>query len=135
MKENTTPFLLNLNSSDLNEPSITNDEFLDSLGSIGVWLRVLSAYDSLQRYTSSDSTVVQRLAALSNIYLQLGVQLEDQAVSLIAFSVWSKKRNLVLADLFSRIFVKHSTTPTSGPTISVVQDKLMTGNSNHVHVD
>ncbi len=41
-----TPFLLNLDASGIDEPSITNDEFLDSLDEIGVWLRVLSAYDS-----------------------------------------------------------------------------------------
>lgn len=100
MARNTTQFLLNLNPSLMDEPSISNGEFLDSLEAIGVWLRVLSAYESLERYSSPGSTSAQRLAALSNIYLQFGAQLEDQAVSLVAFSVWCQNRHLVLADLF-----------------------------------
>ena len=115
MTGNTTPFLLNLSEFGVHEPDISNDEFLDSLGEIGVWLRVLAAYDSLNRYSSPDSTLTQRMAALSNIYLQLGAQLEDQAVSLIVFSVWSKNRDLVLADLFpgpsSRTLASPQTVP------------------------
>lgn len=106
MAANTTPFLFNLNYSEVDEPSVSNDEFLQSLDTIGVWLRVFAAYDSLQRYSSPDSSSAQRLAALSNIYLQLGAQLEDQAVSLIAFSIWSRNRDLVLADLFAKIVLR-----------------------------
>ena len=135
MARNTTPFLLNLSSSDVHEPGISNDEFLDSLDQIGVWLRVLAAHDSLERYASPDSTLVQRLAALSNIYLQLGAQLEDQAVALIAFSVWSKNRDLVLADLFSRIFVTRPRRPAVGPEIVKVHAKLATDSPGAVAVD
>ena len=60
----TTPFLLGLDASGMDELSISNDEFLDSLHEIAIWLRVFSAYDSLQRYASRESTSVQRLAAL-----------------------------------------------------------------------
>ncbi|MCY4129577.1 MAG: hypothetical protein OXG15_10130 [Gammaproteobacteria bacterium] len=108
MAAHTTPFLFSLNPSELDEPSISNEEFLQSLDTIGVWLRVFAAYDSLQRYSSSESSSAQRLAALSNIYLQLGAQLEDQAVSLVAFSIWSKNRDLVLADLFARIVLRRA---------------------------
>ena len=52
MPHNATPFLLNLNPHGIDEPDISNDEFLDSLEVIGVWLRVFSAYESLERYTS-----------------------------------------------------------------------------------
>ena len=135
MARNTTPFLLDLSPSDVHEPGISNDEFLDSLDQIGVWLRVLAAHDSLERYASPDSTLVQRLAALSNIYLQLGAQLEDQAVTLIAFSVWSKNRDLVLADLFSRIFVTRPRKPAAGPEIVKVHAKLATDSPGVVPVD
>ena len=135
MANNTTPFLLNLSSSLVNEPCISNDEFLDSLDRIGVWLRVLAAFDSLERYTSRDSGTMQRLAALSNIYLQLGAQFEDQAVSLIAFSVWSKNRDLPLADLFSRIFVTGSRNSAAGSEIERVHCKLTTTTSTRVPVD
>ena len=135
MARNTTPFLLNLNPSEMDEPGISNDEFLDSLAAIGVWLRVLSAYDSLERYASPDSTSAQRLAALSNIYLQLGAQLEDQAVSLVAFSVWSQNRDLVLADLFSRVFVRRQRATTAESEIKVVHKKLKNDNSTNVPVD
>ncbi|MDE0105525.1 MAG: hypothetical protein OXN89_24370 [Bryobacterales bacterium] len=121
---NSTPFLLNLDPSNVEEPVVCNREFLDSLDTIGVWLRVLAAYESLERYTSPESSSVQRLAALSNIYLQLGAQLEDQAVSLIAFSVWSKNRNLVLADLFSRIFVTRPGMASAGSEVQRVHAKL-----------
>ena len=131
----TTPFLLNLGPSGMDEPCITNDEFLDSLHAIGVWLRVLSAHDSLTRFASRDSTRVQRLAALSNIYLQLGAQLEDEAITLIAFSVWSKNRDLVLADLFSRIFVRLRGTRTTGSQIKIVHEKLTNDRTGSVHVD
>ena len=131
----TTPFLLNLDPSGMDEPNITNDEFLDSLHTVGVWLRVLAAHDSLARYASGDSTSVQRLAALSNIYLQLGAQLEDQAVALIAFSVWSKNRDLVLPNLFSRIFVRHSGKPTICSQIEVTQNRLMNDRSGNVGVN
>ena len=57
---NTTPFLLNLSPSDVHEPGISNDEFPGSLDQIGVWLRVLAAHDSLERYASPGSTLVQR---------------------------------------------------------------------------
>ena len=133
--QDTTPFLLNLDASGMDEPSITNDEFLDSLHEIGVWLRVLAAYDSLERYASRESTNVQRLAALSNIYLQLGAQLEDQAVALIAFSLWSKNRDLVLADIFSRIFVRHRATPTKSSQIQEVHERLMDSRTGRVGVD
>ena len=135
MARNTTPFLLNLNPFQVDEPDISNDEFLDSLAAIGVWLRVLSAYDSLERYASPDSTSAQRLAALSNIYLQLGAQLEDQAVSMVAFSVWSQSRDLVLADLFSRIFIRRQKTATNESGISIVHKKLNSGSSTGVPVD
>ena len=135
MARNTTPFLLNLNPSQMDEPGISNDEFLDSLEAIGVWLRVLSAYDSLERYASPDSTSAQRLAALTNIYLQLGAQLEDQAVSLVAFSVWSQNRHLVLADLFSRIFVRRPKTTTAESEIRLVHRKLKNDSSTGVPVD
>ncbi len=135
MARNTTPFLLNLGPSNVDEPAISNDEFLDSLDTTGVWLRVLAAYDSLDRYTAPDSTLVQRLAALSNIYLQLGAQLEDQAVSLIAFSVWSTNRDLVLADLFSRIFVTRPRNSSAGSEIRKVHTKLATDSPATVPVD
>ena len=135
MIQNTTPFLLNLNPSLMEEPDVSNDEFLDSLDRLGVWLRVLSAYDSLERYTSPDSTSTQRLASLSNIYIQLGAQLEDQAVSLVAFSVWSRCRSLVLADLFSRIFIRRSRTPADGTEIRRVHERLGTDERNPVMVD
>ena len=133
--QNTAPFLLNLCDLGVHEPAISNDEFLDSLDEIGVWLRVLAAHDSLKRYSSPDSTRAQRMAALSNIYLQLGAQLEDQAVSLIAFSVWSKNRDLVLADLFSRTFVTLPQTSTTGSEIAVAHDKLTADRPGRVRVD
>ena len=98
-------------------------------------MRVLTAYDSLQRYASPDSTPAQRLAALSNIYLQLGAQLEDQAVSLIAFSVWSKNRDLVLADLFSRIFVTRPSKSMGDSEIRAVHAKLKADRQARVRVD
>ena len=135
MDRNTAPFLLNLNPSEIDEPDVSNDEFLDSLDTIGVWLRVLSAYDSLERYTSPDSTSAQRLAALSNIYIQLGAQLEDQAVSLVALSVWSQNRDLVLPDLFSRIFIRQQRATKDGSEIQEVHEKLKSGKSTNVSVN
>lgn len=135
MTRNTTPFLLNLNPSNMHEPGISNNEFLDSLEAIGVWLRVISAYDSLRRFSSPDSTSTQRLASLSNIYLQLGAQLEDQAASLIAFSVWSQDRDLILPDLFSRIFIGRQAKTTDGSQIQSVHEKLKSGDSTRVAVD
>ena len=85
MAANTTPFLLHVDPNQMDEPPVSNDEFLDSLDSVGVWLRVLPAYDSLERYASSDRSLAQHLSALANIYLLLGAQFEDQAVTLIAF--------------------------------------------------
>ena len=135
MTSNTTPFLLNLSDFDAHEPDISNDDFLESLDEIGVWLRVLAAYDSLKRYSSPDSTRAQRLAALSNIYLQLGAQLEDQAVSLIVFSVWSKNRDFVLADLFSRTYITRPRKSTNGSEIAAVHNKLAAEGSRRVTVD
>lgn len=135
MAHNTTPFLLNLNPAEVDEPRISNDEFLSSLDTIGVWLRVLPAFDALERYSSPDSTTAQRLAALSNIYIQLGAQLEDQAVSLIAFSVWAKNRDLVLADLFSRIFITRPAVTRPGPAIEAAHVKLLAADSKTVRVD
>lgn len=131
----TTPFLLNLNPSEVDEPDVSNDEFLDSLDTIGVWLRVLAAYESLERYTSPDSSSAQRLAALSNIYLQLGAQLEDQAVALVAFSAWSKNRDLVLADLFSRIFLRRRSKATAASEIQAVHEQLKKDKGSSVPVD
>ena len=119
----------------MREPRVSNNEFLDSLDAIGVWLRVLCAYDSLKCFTSPDSTSTQPLASLSNIYLQLGAQMEDQAVSLIAFSVWSQNRDLVLADLFSRIFLRRQSTSTRESQIALVHDKLKNAESRTVPVD
>ena len=127
MPDNTTPFLLNLNPAYMDEPTVSNDEFLDSLDALGVWLRVLPAYDSLQRYAASDRSPAQRLSAIANIYLLLGAQLEDQAVSLVAFSVWSRDRDLPLADLFSRIFVQRQRTAPAGSYIQATHDRLKDG--------
>ena len=135
MAHNRTPFLLNLNPSAMQEPPITNNEFLDSLDALGVWLRVLSAYDSLERFLSPDSTSTQRLASLSNIYLQLGAQFEDQAVSLIAFSVWSKNRELILPDLFSRTFVRHQSKQARESEIEFVHEALNGDTSKSVPVN
>ena len=135
MTRNTTPFLLNLSDFGVHEPDVSNDEFLDSLDKIGVWLRVLAAYDSLNRYSSPDSSRTQRMAALSNIYLQLGAQLEDQAVSLIVFSVWSKNRDLVLADLFSRTFVTRPRKSMNGSEIAATHVKLADDRPDLVRVD
>ena len=135
MAQNKTPFLLNLNPAEVDEPRISNDEFLDSLDMIGVWLRVLPAFDSLERYSSPESTSAQRLAALSNIYVQLGAQLEDQAVALVAFSAWVKARKLALADLFSRIFMTRGAATKAGSAIEAAQVKLLAGGSETVRVD
>ena len=132
MRRNTTPFLLNLNPAHMDEPTVSNDEFLDSLDALGVWLRVLPAYDSLQRYASSDRSPAQRLSAISNIYLLLGAQLEDQAVSLVAFSVWSRNRDLPLADLFSRIFIQPQRTAPAGSYIHAIHDRLKDGSRTNV---
>ncbi len=134
MAHNTTPFLLNLNSAEVDEPRISNDEFLGSLDTIGVWLRVLPAFDSLERYSSPGSTTAQRLAALSNIYLQLGAQLEDQAISLVAFSVWARNRDLAIADLFSRIFITRPGATKAGPAIETAHVNLL-ADSKTVRVD
>ena len=48
MRRNTTPILLNLNPARVDEPDIANDEFLNSLEAVGVWLRVLAAQESGQ---------------------------------------------------------------------------------------
>lgn len=133
MTRNTTPFLLNLDPSYMDEPRISNDEFLDSLVEIGVWLRVLVAHDSLERYASNETTPAQRMAALSNVYLQLGAQFEDQAVLLVAFSAWSKDRSLVLADLFSRISVRRKPVRVASE-IEEVHDKLGREDSKSVPV-
>lgn len=135
MARNSTPFLLNLDPSNVDEPVVCNREFLDSLDTTGVWLRVLAAHDSLERYTSPDSSRSRRLAALSNIYLQLGAQLEDQAVSLIAFSFWSKNRDLLLADLFSRIFVTRPRKASAGSEIQRVHTRLANDSQATVRVD
>lgn len=135
MVRNTTPFLLNLKPSEVDEPDITNDEFLDSLDSIGVWLRVLAAYDSLERYTSPDSSKAQRLAALVNIFMQLGAHSEDQAVALVAFSAWSPNRDVALADLFSRLFIKRPGKRGNGSEVQRVHAKLTGGDSGVVRVD
>lgn len=135
MARNSTPFLLNLDPSNVDEPVVCNREFLDSLDTIGVWLRVLAAHDSLERYTSPDSSRVRRLAALSNMYLQLGAQLEDQAVSLIAFSFWSKNRDVLLADLFSRIFVTRPRKTSAGSEIQRVHARLANDSQATVRVD
>ena len=71
MPDNATPFLLNLHPARMDEPTVSNDEFLDSLDALGVWLRVLPAYDSLQSYAASDRSPAQELSAIANIYLQL----------------------------------------------------------------
>lgn len=134
MSNDTTPILLNLDPSYMEEPQISNDEFLDSLAKIGVWLRVLTAHDSLERFSSPKSTSAQRLAALSNIYLQFGAQVEDQAVALVAFSVWSRDRDLVLADLFSRVFVRRKV-QTPGSEIQEVHDRLGSASTKAVPVD
>lgn len=135
MASNTTPFLLNLNPIQINEPRVSNDEFLDSLDMIGVWLRVISAYDSLRRFDSPDSTAAQRLASLINIYLQLGAQLEDHAVTLIAFSHWSQNRDLVLADIFSRVLIRRQVNKEYKSKIQFVHQKLMSDDSRAVPVD
>ena len=135
MARNTTPFLLNLDPSKVDEPVVSNDEFLDSLERVGVWLRVLAAHDSLERYISPDASATQRLAALSNIYLQLGAQCEDQAAVLIAFSVWSHNRDLSLPDLFFRILVTRSKSPPTGSAIAKAHRKLATAGLTRVSVD
>ena len=67
-------------------------------------------------------------------YLQLGAQVEDQAVSLIAFSVWSQNRDLALADLFSRIFIRRERATTAESEIKAVHEKLKKGSSTRVSV-
>lgn len=135
MSPNTTPFLLNINPFHVEEPPISNDEFLRSLDAIGVWLRVLAANESLERFRSSDQSDAERMAALANIYIHYGAQAEDQAVALIAFSVWSKDRSLLLPDLFNRIFLRRSTGPLLSDEVSRVLESLSGGGSKSVHVD
>ena len=135
MARNTTPFLLNLDPSIVDEPVVSNDEFLDSLERVGVWLRVLAAHDSLERYTAPDASATQRHAALSNVYLQLGAQCEDQAATLIAFSVWSQNRDLSLPDLFFRILATRSKGPPTGSAIGTAHRKLTTAGLTRVSVD
>lgn len=135
MAANTSPFLLHLDPIHMDEPPVSNNEFLDSLDTLGVWLRVLPAYDALQRYASSDRSQGQRLSALANIYLLLGAQLEDQAVSLIAFSIWSRNRSLPLADLCSRIFIQRRRNPPVDSYIRTVHDRLESDAGSRTAVD
>ena len=72
--------------------------------------------------------------AQHRIYLRLGAQFEDQAVLLVAISVWSKNRNLVLRDLFSRIFVRGKRS-SEGSEIQRVHEKLSYEDSKAVPVD
>ena len=132
MPDNATPFLLNLHPAHMDEPAVSNDEFLDSLDALGVWLRVLPAYDSLQRYAASNRSPAQRLSAISNIYLLLGAQLEDQAVALVAFSVWSRDRDLPLADLFSRIFIQRRGAASASSYVQTIHDRLRDGSRANV---
>ena len=76
-----------------------------------------------------------RLSALTNIYVQLAAQFEDQAVALIAFSVWSGNRDLVLADLFSRISMRRSGKKAGSAHVQEIQNKLKDGSNKRVGVD
>lgn len=134
-RNNTTPFLLNLDPGEVAEPDITSNEFLDTLGSIGVWLRVLSAFPSVKLLRSSGGSSAQRLSAVTNLYIHLGAQAEDHAVALVAFSAWAKNRNLSLPDLFSRIFVKAGLKSPCKDEINAVHGRLLKGGNKSVHVD
>ena len=132
---NKSKILANLVSGDIPEPEISTNDFLDSLQTFGVWMRVLSAAPSLEQLMSKEASPAEQWAALSNIYLQLGAQAEDHATLLVAFNFWSKHRDLSLPKIVSSIFVKRPSQTTGKKNALQDTEKQLLKGKKLVQVD
>lgn len=105
-KSNPVKFLLSIAPGPKREPDVNSEEYLRSLILAGAWLRVLPARMALDAIRSSSSSPLEKAAAQVQFYQNIGAQVEDLGVFLVAASAWVMNDSESLADLVSRVFLK-----------------------------
>jgi hypothetical protein len=97
------------------EPPVSNREFLDGFVRYGAWLRLIKAVAHVDVLRDKRASELQRLAAVTGLYEQAGLQAEDTVTNLIAWSLWRLHRELLLADIMQVLAVGLSNPETDGP--------------------
>src|SRR5438105_1766995 len=100
-----TALYFSLAKANRDETPVQNEEFLRSYVQVGAGLRVVTAYQQYRVLHNSDSTALERFAAVCAFYQSLGTLYEDVAATVVSWAAWAKNRTLLLADIYERIFL------------------------------
>ena len=84
------------------EPSITDEEMLQSFITYGAFLRVLAAWNQVHVLRKPESTEAEKIAASAAFYQQLSLFLEDALATFLAWGLW-KRSGGRLADKYAAI--------------------------------
>jgi hypothetical protein len=101
-----TKMALSLQIGSTPEPPVTNEFFLASFLDYGVWIRVVAARVHLTTIMSAGAEPLDRIAALGQMTQLFAQAVEDTLSTLIAWSIWATKRELLLADILNRISLR-----------------------------
>lgn len=108
------------------ESPVSNEEFLSSYCTNGVWLRAVNSslyFRALQEIlgeSSSEGTslasknhlpVATHLCYAIGLYQELALQLEDAASMLVSLASWAIEPSANVADLLERVFIVSSSKP------------------------
>ena len=87
------------------EPPISNQDFLQSLVSYGCWPRIVAANNNRITLCDAASTELERYAAISSFYENVGMLIEDVVSGLVIWPAWAQDRGSCLADMNERLII------------------------------
>lgn len=102
------------------EPKITSQEFLNSFLDYGCWLRPIAARAHVRTFETSNSSELERLAALGALYQLLGAVVEDAFTTFVAWSLWASDKNRSLPDIVGRLSLRFK--PAKAPSDAYVEE-------------
>lgn len=97
-----TAFQARLPQGEKPEPPVSNGDFLVSLLQYGLWLRSFAARDHLLS-ARQEKSGIHRMSSAVGLHTQLGAHSEDIETLVVAFAAWESNRELLMADILSRV--------------------------------
>lgn len=135
-KEPKIRVLLNLHRGKEDERPISNEEQIQSFGSYGAWLRVLTAYRLIRDYRGTGGATVSNVSTIVGLYEQLGMFFEDVACTAAAWGASTLDRSVRIADVLERtVITTRPVTTSSCYHDSVFRDLATSGKRLQVNAN
>jgi hypothetical protein len=118
------------------EPPLDDKEFLNGFIDYGVWIRVIAADQAAATLRGQSASPLERLAAVTTFYEQVGKQLEDIASNIIAWSLWRLDRTKHLADILNRVAIFFGPAPSPPePHVRAIHERFLERPDMRLRVD